>query len=69
MGSSPEVRGFDSFWINEALLERKRSSLPELGRHQNVSGSKEWARLIVAHEASEAADPQQKRSQVAQEAK
>jgi len=62
MGSAPEVRGFDSFWINEALLKRKRFRLPDLGRHQNVSGANEWARLIAAHDASVAADPQQKRS-------
>lgn len=57
MGSSVEARGFDSLWIKEALLERKRSSLPDMGRHQIVSSSAEWDRLVEAHNASEAEDP------------
>lgn len=57
MGSAVDMRGFDSFWIDERLLEQRRSSLPDIGRHQNVSGRREWARLIDAHEASDAAYP------------
>lgn len=57
MGSSVEARGFDSLWIKKGLLERKRSSLPDIGRHQIVSSSAEWDRLVQAHNASEAESP------------
>lgn len=61
MGSTMDVRGFDTFWIDEALLERDRGSLPAAGRHQNVSGATEWSQLLAAHDASEAATPAQRR--------
>ncbi|WP_312163202.1 hypothetical protein [Phenylobacterium sp.] len=57
MGSAVEARGFDSLWIQEALLERERASLPGMGAHQVVSSSAEWDGLVAAHNASEAADP------------
>lgn len=61
MGGAMDVRGFDTFWIDETLLERNRKSLPAAGRHQNVSGAKEWSQLLAAHDASEAAAPAQRR--------
>lgn len=61
MGSTMDVRGFDTFWIDEALLERDRQSLPASGRHQSVAGAKEWQQLLAAHAASEAATPEQRR--------
>lgn len=62
MSSSRAVIGFDSFWINERLLEKRRSFLPGLGGHQRVAGKREWARLIGAHQASETADLDRRRS-------
>ena len=60
MGPGFDARGFDSFWINEALLERNRASLPDLGRHRNVSRTNEWAMLIEAHQVSETAGQQRR---------
>lgn len=61
MGSTMDVRGFDTFWIDEALLERDRKSLPASGRHQLVASAQEWSQLLAAHDASEAAAPEQRR--------
>lgn len=64
MSSSRAAIGFDSFWIDESLLEKMRFFLPDLGGHQRVTGKREWARLIGAHQASEAADLARRRSAV-----
>lgn len=61
MSSSRAVIGFDSFWIDERLLQKTRLFLPELGGHQRVASEGEWARLIGAHQASEAADLDRRR--------
>lgn len=61
MGSDMDVRGFDTFWIDEALLEEARESLPPTGRYQNVSSGEEWSQLLAVHTASESARPELRR--------
>lgn len=58
MGSALAVRGFKYFWIDPDRLERSRPSPPPLGGHQEVVGPDEWAQLMAAHDASEAAAPE-----------
>ena len=58
MGSAMNVRGFNYFWIDPDRLKQTHSLLPPLGGRQDVAGPDEWAQLMAAHDASEAAHPE-----------
>jgi hypothetical protein len=58
MGSAMNVRGFDYFWIDPARLVERQTPLPALGQSQEINGAGDWASLMLAHDASEAAHPE-----------
>lgn len=54
-GTSRNLRGFSSFWIDEDRLDATEPELPRMGAYGDVSDAREWDRLMDAHQASETA--------------
>ena len=54
-GTTRNLRGFNSFWIDEDRVDATKPETLPIGAYGDVSDALEWDHLMDAHQASETA--------------